>query len=793
MTILRGLRVVEISAGGAAAMAAKHFADWGASVTILEPPDGTPLRHAPPYYEHNGARRSATWAWLSRGKTAVRLDPRAARALCEQVDVVLAESELVPDVLGLPPARVRPWIEGRTTCVLIVPFATDGPLATYRATDLGLVARGGWMSTLGRPDREPLRPGGDMLPRVAGIAAFTAALIALRHAEQGGAPQFVDLSGQAVATSLLICPWLVRSMTGLEGGRRVQAFPGGVVECRDGWVGFTPLTTQQWELLCRMLGFDDVLADPHGLDPAYRQQHGEALHERIRPWLMAHPRRAIVEQAQAWRIPASPVENVAERLTCPQLNARGFFIEAEIDGRTVKVPRVPYLIKGAAPVPRGPLVEGAQQAADRTAIREGAPAAAATPGGSTAALPYHGVRVLDLTHFWAGPIATMLLGALGADVIKVESIQRPDGYRFSLAPTGVERWWERGPLWNGTNSNKRGITLDLSSPRGREIAERLVACSDVVINNFSNRVMANLGLDDARLQELNPRVIAVSLPGYGAGGPWQDFAGWAFPIEHVAVCASITGYPDDKPISMGGFCDPLSGLHAVIAIDLALRRRAVTGKGAVVEAPLCELIDALFAPEHIAVQHGAPVPTRRANRHDWMAPHNAYRVAGEDEWLTIAVASDAEFAALARVLGRPELAADPRFATAAARKAHEAAVDAVIAALVRDRAPPALEAELQAAGVMACRVTKAGRVLDDEGLRHLGVFQEQTRAVIGTHPYFTWPFRFSSIDGRHKRPPPLLGEHNREILTGLVGLSDDELAELEAAGVIGTAPTGLAG
>ena len=398
--------------------------------------------------------------------------------------------------------------------------------------------------------------------------------------------------------------------------------------------------------------------------------------------------------------------------------------------------------------------------------------------------PFEGVRVLDLTWFWSGPYAMAMLAALGADVVKIESAQRPDPYRYIWALTARESWWEWSPLWVDTNCGKRSIALDLASAEGKQLFERMAAGADVVISNYANRVMPNLGLTNEHLLSINPRLIAVTMPGYGPGGPWEEYVGYGVAFEQL-VCASMTGYEDDAPQMMGGFCDPVVGLHTVAAISLALQQREATGRGTEVEVPQCETLDSVFAPEHIAVQHGAPAPTRHGNKHPWMAPHNAYRTAGSDEWITIDVASDAEFAALAGALGVAGLASDPRFATVAARKENEAAVDAAIAEMVRDREGAELEPGLQAAGVKACRVVKSYQLPEDAGLQHTGFFQELTRDITGTHWQKRWPFRFSGIDASHRRPAPVMGEHTREVLRELLGLSDEQLERLEAAGVIG--------
>jgi len=612
--------------------------------------------------------------------------------------------------------------------------------------------------------------------------AFVGALMGLRHLRQGGTPQFVELALQAVAASICTPGWLTKSMTGARSERIGDLWPLGVMKCADGYVGVPPLTATHWEQLCHMMGIADVLDLPEGRSPSYRARHGPELYERVRPWLEARTRNEVFEEAQAWRLPSAQVQTLVERLTCPQLEARGFWRSTQIHGTTVKAPRVPYSIEGAAPVARGELRE-----IDSPSVRGSHPARVA---GRMPRGVFEGLRVLDLTQFWSGPYATMLLGALGADVIKIESVQRPDPYRYTLAQPDRDHWYECGSVWNDANCNKRSLTLDLSRPEGKSIFERLVAHADIVISNFSNRVMPNLGLTQERLLELNPNVLAVAMPGYGTGGPWEEYVGYAIAFEQL-ITASMTGYADGPPLYAGGFCDPLVGMHTVAAIELALRQREQTGRGMAVEIAQCETLDGLLAPEAIALQLGGPVPGRRGNKHDWMAPHDAYRVAGKDTWLTIAVSSDKEFSMLTQTLGVPELSDDPRFATGPQRKQNELALDEAIADTVAERDGEELEQALQAAGVKACRVIKPYDLPDDPGLAHRHFFQEMTREASGRHTFKTWPFRFESIDASHKRPAPQLGQHNSEILTELLGLGTEELERLERDDVTGREPIGL--
>lgn len=790
MTVLNGLTVVAIpGAMGAAAWAAKHLADWGAQVTLLEPPEGTPLRKEPPFYQAEGERRSAMWAWLSRGATVVSsgedlpTTPEIARATCENADVILIDAAMAESVLGIASSELHSSFEGRANCVLISPFSSDGPYASYQATDLGVNSLGGWTGMIGEPDRQPLRPGADMNARVSGVYAFDAALIALHHERRGVPPSFIEISQQAVATASLTAPWMVYSLTAGAGAmqRRPSQFPSSVLPCKDGWAAISPLTFQHWELLTQLLGIDDILEETWGRDPAWRQAHGNELLPRVQPWFETRTREQIYTESQAWRLPAGPVDTIAQRQEDPQLVARGFFHEQESDGLRIQVPRVPYLLSNATPTERGNPEEAEEFKIEERISR---------PNTDAPALPLEGIRVIDLTWFWSGPHCAMTMGALGADVIKVESIQRPDSYRYTAVDATQDRWYERGALWNDTNPDKRDVTLNLNSERGMEMLVRLLEQADVVISNFSNRVLPNLGLTTERFHEINPQLIVSLLPGYGPDGPWGEFVGYGVSFEQ-AVVAQLTGYPDDRPLINGGFSDTLVGMHALAAIMLALHERERTGMGCHIEVPQCEVLDSLVAPEHVAVGHGEPSRMRMANHHEWIAPHNVYQVSGDDLWISIVASTDEEFSALTEVIHAPELAADVRFKSITSRKDNEAALDEAISNAVRGRDQIELEQILQAAGVMGCRVSKPYLLTEDADLQHIGFFQELTREVTGTRPYKTFPFRFSTFDLKHRLPPPLLGEHNHEVLSGLLGFDAETIAMLEAQEEIGYEPLGF--
>ena len=275
------------------------------------------------------------------------------------------------------------------------------------------------------------------------------------------------------------------------------------------------------------------------------------------------------------------------------------------------------------------------------------------PRSRAAAAPLAGVRVVDFTAFWAGPAASNSLAAFGADVIKVESIQRPDGIRYSGGMrTDVDDWWEYGWVFHAMNTNKRSVTLDLQSEDGLALVRELVRQADVVIENFSPRVMDQFGLGADALLELNPAAVVVRMPAFGLTGPWRDRVGFAPTMEQIAGLAWVTGLPDGPPVAPRGACDPLAGAHAAFATLAALEFADRTGRGQLVEVPMIETVLNVTAIQTIEFEVFGSVMERRGNRGHTAADQDVYRCAGDDDWIAVSVHTDAQRAALAELIGR---------------------------------------------------------------------------------------------------------------------------------------------
>ena len=270
-------------------------------------------------------------------------------------------------------------------------------------------------------------------------------------------------------------------------------------------------------------------------------------------------------------------------------------------------------------------------------------------------LPLEGLRIVDLTAFWAGPTATHLLAAFGADVVKLESIQRPDGIRYSGGMRkDVDDWWEYGWVFHAMNTNKRSVTLDLGSDDGRRLFSELVADADVVIENFSPRVMDHFGLTADALLAINPRLVITRMPAFGLDGPWRDRVGFAPTMEQIAGLAWVTGLADGPPVPPRGACDPLAGVHAAFAVTAALCFADRTGAGQLVEMPMIETVMNVTAVQPMEAEVFGVTLSRRGNRgHGW-AVQNLYRCAGEGPtWIAVTVRTDDQWQALVDLMGHP--------------------------------------------------------------------------------------------------------------------------------------------
>ncbi len=415
--------------------------------------------------------------------------------------------------------------------------------------------------------------------------------------------------------------------------------------------------------------------------------------------------------------------------------------------------------------------------------------------------PLRNYRVLDLSRIWAGPYCTKLMADLGAEVIKMESLSVYDSHRGPVNPArGIasypdsepgEEPWNRNGWFNCLHMSKYGITLELTGDEGRRAFERMVSISDVLIENFRQGSLERLGYDYEALRKHRPDLIYVSMPAFGNTGPWKGYLGYGIGQEQLSGMAHLTGYPGDGPMKSGiNHGDPITGSHAAGVLLAALRRRRRTGKGMYIDVSQQESAVAFMGPELLAYQMTGEEPERIGNRSRWYAPCNTYPCASEDRWITIAATNDDEWQRLVSAMDAAPLADDVRFATPEARMAHQDELDAIIAGWTGDQDAFALAERLQAAGVPAGQVLRGPDLLEDKHYAERGTFVNVDHPQVGPKQYPGIPWKMSRTPGEVRWPSPTLGQHNREIFGGLLGLTGEEIDTLESDGVIGTKPTG---
>jgi len=405
-------------------------------------------------------------------------------------------------------------------------------------------------------------------------------------------------------------------------------------------------------------------------------------------------------------------------------------------------------------------------------------------------LPLSGVRILDLTMAWAGPYATRLLADMGAEVIKVESARAWDLLRaLHLLGSETERAYNRSAYFSHNNRNKYGCSLDLREPRGRELFLRLVTLSDVVIENFRTDVLDDLGLDYDTLRSANPEIILVSMPGHGRTGPESSYVTYGSQVEQLSGLTSLTGYRGEGHHKSGiSYGDPIAGTMAAGAVLTALWRRRRTGKGGYFEVAQREAMTTVIGEYVVGYGMNQRQPPLLGNRHPTMAPHGVYRCRGDDRWLAIAVGSDDEFERLARAIGRPSLADDPRFVDVVSRYHHQDELDALLSDWAAGQDAQAAAVALQAAGVAAAPVLAVPDLMEDGHLRARGFFELVAQRDAGAWEMERPAWRMSSTDAHVRLPAPAFAEHNAYVFGHLLGLPEAELRSLEEHGVTATTP-----
>lgn len=817
---LAGLGVLELPGGTPLAYCGKLLADAGADVVAVELSDAagedmTGLAHAasdaprtsdsprsagPLLHEHLEVlerrylrqRKRAVVLGAATGGAARGTD--ALRELVRRADIVVGERSAAASLVD----EVKPLVlaERRARVVLAVSaFGSTGPWAGRPATEFTLQALCGSAGFRGLPDGPPLAVGGAVGDYLAGAWAAAGALAAWRRAQRDRCCEVVDLSQlETMTLTMQAYEWLHTALMGLDTVNRSIEVPS-IEAAKDGYVGITIMTPAQWTAFCEMIGRPELATDPELSHTLGRWGRRADVYEAIGPWLAERTVEEVVQLAASYRVPATRLGTGATLPRFDHFEARHVYVPGA-DVR--RQPRPPWRLAG-----------GHDRVAEATAQERDSSPSSPPP---SAELPLAGLRVVDLTSFIAGPLLTAFLASMGADVVKVESVTRPDGLRLVVGPRLREpHGWEYSWAFHGANVNKRAITLDLRQPAGRDLLLRLVDRANVLVENFSPRVLPQLDLDWDVLHRRNPGLVVVRMPAFGLDGPWADRNGFAQTMEMLSGMAWVTGTPEGPPVLPRGPCDSAAAIHGAVALLAVLDQRDGgddnrqgrghragrghgqgrghrQGQGQLVEVPMIEVALNLTALQVLAHDELGVVIERRGNRGAG-APQNLYACDGEDRWVALAVVTDEQWSALREVLGAPGWARDPALDHGPGRRLQNDLLDRRLADWFGRQDRDEIAERLVRAGIPAAPVVAPPEVVDNPHLQARRFFEPLTHPVTGPNLYAGLPLRFARGPKRWNRtPPPLFGEHNREVLHGELGLTDQAWDASHASQVVGEHP-----
>ncbi len=729
MPLLDGFEVLQLGGGMAVAVCGRLMADVGARVRCIDA--GGDADPGTPLVEH-----------LNHGKPVV--SAVEARDAITSVGLILCEGGPRELKARHHDAASLRLVNPKAAIVLISPFGQTGPKADDPATDLTLLFASGISRMLtGQVDdlaEPPIRPVGEQSAFLGGLAAACAGM----HAAMAAEPAVIDVSIQEALATIAITELARAGLTGRSWGRKRLTDGNGATVCilptRDGFAAISPRDDHQWAAWLTVMGSPDWGSEPRFTRKPDRVANWDALHALMCVWSRDYDKQQIADMAQAAHVPSFPLREPAEQLLSPQLAHRGFYQSRRLGGQEVKAPGPPFGLT-IAPSPR-PV---AQRDEDRL----------------PPAFPLSGVRVLDFSWVIAGPTVTRYLAAMGADVIKVEAPGRGDPGRTSELHTVL-------------GQAKRAIVLDLKKPEAIEIARGLAAKSDVLVENFATGVMDRLGLGAEALCKINPNLVYVSASGLGRTGPEARGVAYGTLLQCYAGFAGLNRHPEIAPRVGLAWLDPMCGLMLAFGSAAALWHRRRSGGVARIDFSMLEAMLWTMAGPLLAAQSGRP-PQPAGNRSVQVAPHNAYRCAGDDEWLALAVTGDTEWRRLCEIV--PGLASLAQL-DLAGRVERLRQIDDIINAWTAPQQAAAAAAMLQRAGIAAEVLARSGDLVASDHLRERGFWDAHGAGVL---PGLPWHASFGRVFG----PAPALGGDTDGALQDVLGLSPGEISRLREARALG--------
>jgi len=791
----QGLLIVDIGGTVATGYATKLFADYGARVVNIELQQGFFTRRLKPLLQNGN---SAIHAYLHANKESVCCDDlQASHPAIVAADLVLLDLSTLPSSVSVD--------DFDTNVCAISWYGLNGPYADFQGSDASIYALIGLMQGVGESQGPPIIPTGYQPQIVGGLSAFNGAagyLLGQHFKDDNKSTAFcldasileANMCLTEIGAAMSFNQQPLPQRMGIN--RFAPTYPLGIWPCKDGWLGVTVLNPAQWLAFCELLGLDDLAAEPKYQNSMARLDDVDILEPRFLQALSQYSAEELFYRGQGMRIPLARVPTMEELLSVDQYVQRRAFSEYSCDGETFQAPSCPFRLLETPPRFGG---DAAKLGADNRSWKTQSLSTKNAPDvthcdakgeedSNIPQAPLEGLTIIDLSMGWAGPLATRNLADMGATVIKVESCTRFDWFRSWEAS---QEWIdnngaEKEVRFIGLNRNKLDVTLDFESKAGRDLLLRLIENADAVIENYSGGVLPKLKLDYPVLKAVNPQLVMVSMPAFGATGPWAKFRAYGSTVEQSAGLPHLQGSEQQPPTMLHvAFGDAIAGLYGSAALLTALFHKKKTGRGQFVDLSQveCLLPHAVHGVVHQSVYNQPP--KRQGNYHPDYFIHAVFACAGEEQWLLLQVKTREQWVLASDLI--PILKAFDNL-TADERRAQFANIQASLVDWMATQQATWLMHQLQSTGITAVALNRASDLMDDPHLLARGYMQFIERDFMGQQPHPISPWRVGQDPITIKTSAPTLGQHNRRVLGGMLGLSDAQLDALDGQGVIGSKP-----
>lgn len=845
---LNDIKVLDLTWYIAGPFCTKLLADFGADVIKIEvPPEGDPSRNIGPFLgDDPHPEKSLLFSNLNMNKKGITLDlasdsgKEIFKELVKEADILVESfSPGVMKRLGLD-YEVLKAINPGLIMTSISNFGQEGPYRDFKASELVLSGLGADMYSCGIPERHPLKLGGNCLQYQAGHMTAAAILAAYWYRINNGVGQYLDSSMQQIlaadtnhkTTHLLMFSYSGMSMHNALLGRYdpreegISIAPTGIFPCKDGFVRAAGGGIIYFDRLKEIFPeFKKFVTPEDILDVENNKPEVDAAWYT---WCAEHTKQEIMEACQKVKYFCTAINTPKDCVTDPQLKERGFWVEVEhpvtgkqiYPGDPLHAKSSPWRVRMPAPLlgqHNDEILGSIGKGAKARVAKDEKTGQSMIKISEKKGLPLEGIRVVDMGVIWAGPTTAWLFGLLGAEVIHLDNphhrpdnsrqftmwtpesqLDRPEaGSNFPDRKAG-ERPWNRAAFVNRALWNRLSVCIDIDKPEGKEVFKRLIKTTDIFIENNGANAMENLGLDHETLMAVNPGLICMNMPAWGRSGPYKDYVGYGAMHQAISGEEWIRGYDDDEHPFHNTFryhMDSASPPMAIMGAIMALIQRRKTGKGQWIDFAQMQAMIHHFAEIYMDAAWNGRDSKTMGNRHPTAVqgcylcrgpePTEETAVWGGERWINITITNDEEWRGLCQVLGNPDWTKDEKFATQESRRENHDEFDAHIEEFTLLRDNFELFYVLQHHGVPAGPVQDYRDAHMDPQLNYRNFFRVITGPDVGTHRYPAFPWDFPETPLQVTHPPAMMGEDNDYVYREVIGLSDDDMADLEEKGIIG--------